>query len=38
MTPGLKDVDVIVCDRPGGGAEPNMLLKAASRELGGAWP
>lgn len=30
--------DVMVCERPGGGAAPKMLEKAASRWLLDEWP
>jgi hypothetical protein len=30
--------EVIVCERPGGGAAPKMLEKAASRWLFWGWP
>lgn len=32
------DEDVIVWERPGGGAAPKILENAASRWLLGAWP
>lgn len=38
IVPGGIEEDVMVCDRPGGGAAPKMLEKAVSRAPPFAWP